>query len=186
MVRLCLLWRHCFQFLYRSLVLSSTVIRPSKLLLLQQLISPSLKAYPPYFHSDVASGLNPLVWTTRKCIAPRGRPKNVEHFKSLQTERQSSYSVISWLWWTDTDKGNFVLEQAMKAQRGSRSKRYSFFNFSNGWCGCLMPRPGHITPRKETGYPFDRRLGRTQGGSGRLWTLWQSSPVGYQKPVSVR
>jgi hypothetical protein len=52
----------------------------------------------------------------------------------------------------------FALEEAMKAQRGSRGV-YSFFNLDSRWDGWSMPRLGRFTPGNETRYKFYRRLG---------------------------
>ena len=62
-----------------------------------------------------------------------------------------------------------TLEQAMKAQTGSRGIAVLFFLTlaldEGAW---LTQRPGRFTPVKETQYQFYRRLGRPQGRSGRL------------------
>jgi hypothetical protein len=64
-------------------------------------------------------------------------------------------------------KVNFTLEQATKAQRGSRCIAL-LFNLSAGW-GVSGQRhaPAALTPVK-TRYPLYRRLGVPQGRSGRL------------------
>ena len=46
-------------------------------------------------------------------------------------------------------KVKFTLEQATKAQRGSRDKLYSIFNLGAGWGGWSTPRPGRFTPGTE-------------------------------------
>jgi hypothetical protein len=46
----------------------------------------------------------------------------------------------------------FILEQAMKTQRGSRGKLYSFFNLGAIWRWRSAPLPGRFTPGQETGY----------------------------------
>ena len=43
------------------------------------------------------------------------------------------------------------------------------------------PRPGHLTPGKETRYPFDRRLGGPQGRSE--WMRKISPPLGFDPPA---
>jgi hypothetical protein len=44
----------------------------------------------------------------------------------------------------------FTLEQAMKAQRGSRGIAPFFLNLSARWGrGCSTPRPGLFTPGKD-------------------------------------
>jgi hypothetical protein len=54
-------------------------------------------------------------------------------------------------------KVTFTLEQATKAQRGSRGITLLFLSAQDegGWS---TPRPGRFTPGKETRYPFYRRL----------------------------
>jgi hypothetical protein len=46
-------------------------------------------------------------------------------------------------------KVNFTLEQATKAQRGSRGIALLFLNLSTRWAGWSVPRPGHFTPGKD-------------------------------------
>ena len=49
--------------------------------------------------------------------------------------------------------------------------RYSFFNLGTRWGGWSTHRPGRFTPGKERGYPLYRRLGESQGRSGREWKI---------------
>ena len=48
---------------------------------------------------------------------------------------------------------------------------YSFFILGAGWGGWSSPRSGCFTPGKETRYPLYRRLGGSQGRSGRMRKL---------------
>jgi len=57
----------------------------------------------------------------------------------------------------------FTREPATKALDGS------------GWS---TPRPGHLTPGKDTRYPLHRRLGESQGRSGPKL----SPPTGIRSP----
>jgi len=74
----------------------------------------------------------------------------------------------------------FTLEQAMKAQRGSRVQMYSFFNHGARWGGWSTPRPGHFTSGKETRYPLCRGLCGPQGRSVPVPDI--SPPTGIQFP----
>jgi hypothetical protein len=74
----------------------------------------------------------------------------------LQSKRTERYERV---------KVQFILEQAMKAQRGSR--KYSP-NLALEWGGCSMLHPSCFTPWKETQYPLYRRLGGSQGWSRRV------------------
>ena len=50
-------------------------------------------------------------------------------------------------------------------------QRYSStlsLNLALDWGGWTTPHLGRFSPRKETRYPFYRRLGRPQGRSGRV------------------
>jgi hypothetical protein len=42
-----------------------------------------------------------------------------------------------------------TLQQATKAQRGSRGLAILYFNLSARWGGWSTPRPGRFTPRKD-------------------------------------
>jgi hypothetical protein len=69
-----------------------------------------------------------------------------------------------------------TLEQAMKAQKGSRVialLRLTSLQDGGGWS---TPRPGRFTPGKKTSYPLYRRLGGPQGRSGRVLKI--SPPPG--------
>ena len=55
-----------------------------------------------------------------------------------------------------------TLEQAMKAQKGSRLQLYSFFNLGGKRGGWSTPCPGHFTLGK-TWSPLHKRLGWPQG-----------------------
>jgi len=46
-------------------------------------------------------------------------------------------------------KIKFTLEQATKAQRGSRVIALLFFNLEARWGGWLTPRPGRFNPGKD-------------------------------------
>ena len=46
-------------------------------------------------------------------------------------------------------KVKFILEQATKAQRGSRGIALLFFNLGARWGGWSTPRPGRFTPEKD-------------------------------------
>jgi hypothetical protein len=50
----------------------------------------------------------------------------------------------------------------MKTQRESRVIAVLYFNLSTRWVGYLMPYLCCFTPRKETRYPFNRRVGGSQ------------------------
>jgi hypothetical protein len=54
-----------------------------------------------------------------------------------------------------------------EGQSGTRGiKLYSFFKLSAKWGKWLTSRPGRFTPRKETRYPWHRRLGGPQDRPG--------------------
>jgi hypothetical protein len=90
---------------------------------------------------------------------------------------------------TDDSKVKSTLEQATKAQRGSRGIAPLFLLFSaldgGGWS---TSRPGRFTPGKESRYPLYRRLGGPQGRSGRVRKI--SPPLGLDprtvQPVASR
>ena len=65
-------------------------------------------------------------------------------------------------------KVKFTIEQATKAQSGSRVIDLFFFNLGARWGGCSTPRPGRFTPGKETRYPLYRRLSGPQGRYGQV------------------
>jgi len=66
------------------------------------------------------------------------------------------------------NKVDFILEQATKAQRGSKGLTLLFLwpRRLLGWVVSATPR--RFTPGKETLYPLYKRLGVPQGRSGRL------------------
>ena len=77
----------------------------------------------------------------------------------------------------------FKLEQAMKAQWGEVLDVWiSYFNLDGGWWS--TPRSGRFTPRKKTKYPLYRRLGGSQGQSGRMRKSrsWRDSILGRSIP----
>jgi hypothetical protein len=47
-------------------------------------------------------------------------------------------------------KVKVALEQATKAQRGSRGIALLFLNLGARWGGWSTPNPGHLTPGKDT------------------------------------
>ena len=51
-----------------------------------------------------------------------------------------------------------------------------------------MPLPGRFTSGKETRYPFSKRLGGTQGRSGRVWKIFLPPGVDSRtvQPVASR
>jgi hypothetical protein len=55
---------------------------------------------------------------------------------------------------------------------------YSFFNLGARCVGWSTPRPGRIPPGKQTRYPFYRRLGASQGRSGRVANNLAPSEIG--------
>jgi hypothetical protein len=55
----------------------------------------------------------------------------------------------------------------MKAQWGEVLGLWIFSSNLDG-SGWSTPRPGRFTPRKKTQYPLYRRLGGSQGQSGRM------------------
>ena len=65
---------------------------------------------------------------------------------------------------------------------------YSSFNLSATWGKWLRPRPDSFNPRKETRYPFYRRLSGPQRRSGRVRKT--SPPPGFDprtiQPVASR
>ena len=67
-------------------------------------------------------------------------------------------------------KVKFTLEQAMKAQRGSRGTLCSFFNLGTRWGGWSTPRPGRTLPPGKTRYPSCRRLGGPQVPGPRTYS----------------
>jgi len=62
-------------------------------------------------------------------------------------------------------KDKFTLEQAMKAQKGSKVIGLLFITLALHGGEWPTPRPGRFTPGK-TPYPLYRRLGGHQGSSG--------------------
>ena len=62
---------------------------------------------------------------------------------------------------------NFILQQASKAQRGSKLQFYSFLNIGSrcGWVGGQCHNLAALPPGK-TRYPLYRRLGGPQGWPG--------------------
>jgi hypothetical protein len=73
-------------------------------------------------------------------------------------------------------KVKFTLEQATKAQRGSRGIALLFFNPGARRGGWSTPHPGRFTPGKDR-YPLYRRLGGPQGWSERVRKM--SLPPGF-------
>ena len=71
----------------------------------------------------------------------------------------------------------------MKAHRGVKVQHYSFPNLEVSCGGQSAPRPGRFIFRKERRYLFYRRLGGTQGRSGRVRKT--SLPLGFH-PRTVR
>ena len=65
-------------------------------------------------------------------------------------------------------KVNFTLEQATKAQRGSRGIALLFFILGASWWYVVGATFQCCTLGKETCYPLYRRLGGPQGRSGRV------------------
>ena len=86
-------------------------------------------------------------------------------------------------------KVKFALEHAMEVKRGSRCRPIALLFLQPGarrvWV--VTPRPGRLPPGK-TRYPFYRRLGGSQGRSGRMRKV--SPPPGFQprtvQPVASR
>ena len=78
---------------------------------------------------------------------------------SLHSKRTERYESV---------KVQFILEQAMKAQRESRkySPNLSFISAVE-WGGSSMLHPSCFTPRNENQNPLYRRLGGPQG-----WSRW--------------
>ena len=76
-----------------------------------------------------------------------------------------------------------AVEQAMKAERGSRgiSSTFSLTSelYGGGW---LTPCLGRFTPRKETRYPSCGRVGGHQGRSGRVRKISPSFPYCVSTP----
>ena len=70
----------------------------------------------------------------------------------------------------------------MQAQRGSRDKLYSFFNFCARWCGWSTPRPGLLYPRERPGTQCIGDWVGLRGRSGRVWKI--SPPTGPRSPDS--
>ena len=100
----------------------------------------------------------------------------------------SAWYIFLFMWVSQPwqKKLNFAVEQAMKAQRGSRGIAVLFLLTSSvDWSGWLTPRPGRVTPGKKTRYPLYRRLGGLQSPSGRArknfsppgFDLWTVQPV---------
>jgi hypothetical protein len=86
-------------------------------------------------------------------------------------------------------KVNFTLEQATKAQRGSRGKGLLFRQPRRSMgVGGQYHTPGHFTPQGKTRYPLYRRLGGPQGRCGQVQKI--SSPPGFDHrtvhPVASR
>ena len=76
-------------------------------------------------------------------------------------------------------KVKVIKEQAMKAQKGSRSI-VLLFNLGARYGGWSTPRPGRLTSGKETRCPLYRRMGGPQGRSGRVRKI--SPPTGIRSP----
>ena len=64
-------------------------------------------------------------------------------------------------------KVKFILEQAMKAERGVEAQFYSFFNLGARGVGGQRHAPAAL-PSAKTRYPLYRRLGGPQGRFGRV------------------
>jgi len=75
-------------------------------------------------------------------------------------------------------KVKFTLEQAKKAQTGSRGIALLFFNLGARGVGGQRHTPAALPPGK-TQYPLYRRLGGPQGRSGRVRQT--SPPPGFRK-----
>jgi hypothetical protein len=74
-------------------------------------------------------------------------------------------------------KVRFFLYKATKAQMGVEVYSSSLPLISAlGWRGWSTPRPGRFTPRKQIRYPLYRRLGGSQGRSGRAQKTGIRSP----------
>jgi hypothetical protein len=69
-------------------------------------------------------------------------------------------------------------ESADGQQRYSSTLSLTSALDGNRW---LTPRPGRFTPGQETRYPLYRRLGGSEGRSGRLWKI--SPPPGFVRPA---
>jgi len=74
----------------------------------------------------------------------------------------------------ELDEVKFVNEQTMKAQKGSRATLSLTSALGGG--GWSKPRSGHFT-RANYRYPLYRRLGWSQGRSGRVRKI--SPPPGF-------
>ena len=64
-------------------------------------------------------------------------------------------------------KAKFTLEQAMKAQSGSRGTTYSFFNLGARWGGWSTPRPVRFTAGKDP-VPIVYQAEWAPGPAGRV------------------
>ena len=70
----------------------------------------------------------------------------------------------------------------MKAQGGVQLQLYIFFNLGARWGWLRTPRPGRLTPARDTRYPVNRRLGGFQTQYGRERKI--SPPPGFDPRTS--
>jgi len=76
-------------------------------------------------------------------------------------------------------KVKLTLEQATKAQRGSRGIALLFFNLGARWGGWSTPRPGRFTPGKDP-VPIVQEAGRAQRP---VWRAAKNlAPTGIRSP----
>jgi hypothetical protein len=110
-----------------------------------------------------------------KCRYLKPRPPCYVALLSVSLRCQLRRSEI-WV-----EKVKLALEQAMKTQTGSRgSSTLSLTSALNGG-GWLTPRPGRVTPGKETRYPLHRSLCEPQDRCGRVGII---SPLpGFDTPI---
>jgi hypothetical protein len=104
------------------------------------------------------------------------------------TTLHSEFSkIVNFTWSKCLNSGRNLLLFKVHPRTGhkgpEREQRYRFtlsLTSALDGSGWSTPRPGRFTPRKETRYPFYRRLGGSQGRSGRVRKI--SPPTGIRSP----
>ena len=84
--------------------------------------------------------------------------------------------------WDNKNKVKFTLEQALKAQRGSRGRPCSFCILDTRWGGGLTPRACRFTPGKDNSVPIVQDAG---WATGQVWAGVENlAPTGIRSPYS--
>jgi len=116
-----------------------------------------------------------MVYTGAENLAPTGirfpdRPARSQSLYRLRYRPMSVYIDI-------IIKKKVILEQAMKAHRGSRLQLYSFFYLSARFVVGGQRHAPAALPAGKTRYPLYRKLGGPQGRSGQVRNI--SPPLGF-------